>query len=287
MTTRAKQTAIAATAALALASGVYALGSQADDGSAQAARAAGATTTTTTTDTGPRGWRDGPGGPGGPGLDTLAQKLGVSVAKLQSAFQAVKPSGDRRGDRRAAFTKALATELGVSTTQLTAALDKLRPPEPGGRHGDGPAGFAKALGAALGIDAAKVRAALDANRPQQGSPPSLDGLAKSLGVSTTTLQAALQKVGPPMGPGHGPGGPGGPEGRGPKGPPAAALAKELGLPPAKVTAALTKLRASMEKEHAAKRAAFTAALAKQLGIPQAKVAAAFASLPHDGPGDRP
>ncbi len=81
-------------------------------------------------------------------------------------------------------------------------------------------------------------------------------------------------------------GPGGPGPRG-FGPSAAALAKALGVPQAKVTAALAKLRATMEKREAARRDAFAAELAKRLGISEEKVKAAFASLPHHGPGDRP
>ena len=91
---------------------------------------------------GPMVMRAHHGGPGGPmraGGDELAEALGVSEEKLQSAFEAIR--GDvgpahRRGDgpptraERTALhdklTAALAQELGLSEAQVEAAFEKVQ-----------------------------------------------------------------------------------------------------------------------------------------------------------------
>jgi biotin operon repressor len=64
--------------------------------------------------------------PGPPDMSTLAQKLGVSTAKLQQAMQAIRPSGTTppSPDTMAA---ALAKQLGISTSKVQAALESVRP----------------------------------------------------------------------------------------------------------------------------------------------------------------
>jgi len=271
MTTRSKQVAAATTAAVALASGAYALGSQAGGGSAEAQSAS------STQKSPPRGGRDcAPG----PRVDALASRLGVEPAKLRAALAGIRQDSGGPAARRADLAKTLAGDLGVPVEKVTAALEKLRP---GGPRAGRRAGFVAALAAALGKQRSEVRAALRENRPESGPggpPPSLDGLAKALGVSTSKLQAALLQVGPPMWRGGGPGGPPGPGGPIGLDRRAAALAKELGVDEAKVTASLQKFRAARRQELAS-------ALAKRLGLDESKVLAAIDSLPHDGPGDRP
>src|SRR5215210_5107750 len=114
MTPRTKKTAAALCGALVLASGAYALGSEAGDGAALAGSTA------------PSARQAGAHGPGDRrhDLSELAGRLGVSEAKLRAALQDLRP--DRRDDRHAALAKALADELGVSVGKVEAALEKLR-----------------------------------------------------------------------------------------------------------------------------------------------------------------
>ncbi|MDA0164497.1 hypothetical protein OM076_29775 [Solirubrobacter ginsenosidimutans] len=70
-------------------------------------------------------------------------------------------------------------------------------------------------------------------QPPQGGGMDVSALADALGVTTTKLQAAMQKVMPQ---------PGEQRQSGSRGDMAATLAKELGLPESKVSAALQKLR---------------------------------------------
>src|SRR3954454_10813120 len=166
MTPRTKKTAAALSGALVLASGAYALGSQTGDGSALAGQNANA----------PRpgghgfGYGPGPGRPGfrgGPrqALADAAKKLGVSQDKLLAALKKLRD--DRKGkadDLRAAFAKALATQLGIPESKVDAALAKRGPDKKlrrDGHRGDMRAAFAKQLAAKLGITEAKVRSALD------------------------------------------------------------------------------------------------------------------------------
>ena len=204
MTRRAKTLGIALTGAAALASGSYALGTQSGDGTATAQ---GSRSTSVATDR----------GPGHPGcndarLEAIAKKLGVTTAKLRAAFEALRPER-RAGDPRARFASELAKALGLPVAKVTAALSKLRPDQGGG----GPRGGHRG--------------------PGRGGPH-----------------------GGPLGGGRG------------GGARAAALAKELGVETADLQAALDKLRT-------AKRDAFAAALAKRLDLPVARVKDALAERP--------
>jgi biotin operon repressor len=295
MTPRTKKTAAAVSGALILASGAYALGSQAGDGSALA----GTTPSSSTTNqAGPYG--PGPGRRGDPGRDLtdLAGRLGVSEAKLRTALDDLRPDRNAKDDHHAALAKALGDALGLSAAKVTAALEKLHGPDKqhgSDRRGDPRDGFEAALATKLGVDPAKVRSAFDALRPpagrRQGGPPDLAALAQKIGVSEAKLRSAIADLRPggPGGPrpgGPGPGGPGGPRpgGRfGPGGPADdSALAKALGVTQAELRAAMTKIRGTLEQQEQTERDAFAAKLAAKLGISEAKVKEVIGSEPHHG-----
>src|SRR3954452_15044533 len=276
MTPRTKKTAVALSGALVLASGAYALGSQAGDGAALA----GSTTASSAQQSG-RHFGPGPGRPGGPARDLsgLAGRLGVSEAKLRAALEDLRP--DRRDDREGAVAKALAGALGLSTDKVQAALEKLhgqRKLKRDDRRADGRDAFAQALATKLGVSVGKVRAGLEAVRPDRrgAGPPDLGTLAQKIGVSEARLRAALDDVRP------------GERGRdrrhdGPAfGPAGAALAKALGVSEARLRAAVEKIRPALEKQHEAERDAFIAKLADKLGVPEAKVKDAIGAEPHHG-----
>jgi Clp amino terminal domain, pathogenicity island component len=274
MTPRTKKTAAALSGALVLASGAYALGSQASDGAALA----GSTTASSSQQ---------PGRPFGRGhhrddLSGLAGRLGVSQAKLHAALADLRP--DRRDDHEGVVAKALAGALGLSTVKVQAALEQLhgqRKLKRDDRRADGRDAFAQALATKLGVSAAKVRAGLEAVRPDRrgAGPPDLGTLAQKIGVSEAKLRAALDDVRPGRpgrpgrdrdhdGPGFGPGG--------------AALAKALGVSEARLRAAFEKIRPALEKQHQAERDAFIAKLAGKLGVSEAKVKDAIGAEPHHG-----
>ncbi|MEO8686945.1 MAG: Clp protease N-terminal domain-containing protein [Solirubrobacteraceae bacterium] len=277
MTPRTKKTAAALSGALVMASGAYALGTQTGDGTALAGGK-------TTSSAGPQAGAP-PGRPGGPrDLSGPAAKLGVTEAKLRAALQDLRPDrGARKDEHQAALAKALATELGVDEAKVTAALDQL--------HGDRLQRFDNALAAKLGIDAAKARAAFDALKPAPGAgpgpgaKPALGDLATKLGVSEDKLRSALADLRPgprPGGPGKGFGKGFGKRAGGPGGPGGGALAKELGVTPAKLRAAMQKIRGDLDKQHQAERDAFVTKLAAKLGVSEAKVKDVIGSEPHHG-----
>ncbi len=291
MTPRSKKTAAALSGALVLASGAYALGSQAGDGSALA----GSKTPS------PQAAPPGPGRHGGPrDLSAVAGRLGVTEDKLRAALQDLRP--DRKAakdDRRDELAKALAGELGLTTDKVQAALEKFKGERKAGgreRRGDRLHRFDTALATRLGVDPAKVRAAFDSLRPgggRRGGPPDLADLAGKIGVSEDKLRSALADLRPGPGGRPGPGrrgkfGPGGPGKLGaggrhhPGGPALAALAKELGVTQAKLTAAMEKVRGQFATTRKADRDAFVAKLAAKLGISEAKVKEAIGSEPHHG-----
>jgi hypothetical protein len=150
---------------------------------------------------------------------------------------------------------SIAKTLGVTTEQLQAALDAARPT---GQPDRGRADLAAELAGALNADAAKIQSILEANRPTAPSGDRGD-----------------RRDGPGPGPGDRPGG-----GRpGPDhGALVAALAKGLGLDEATVKAALDKLAASHEAEHAARETALYAAIAKSLGVDASAVQQAFEAV---------
>jgi Clp amino terminal domain, pathogenicity island component len=152
MTTRRKQAAIALTGAVALASGAYALGSQAGGGTAGAA-----------------GTPDDPKPPalvrsGAPqfafGLDRLADRLGVDESDLRDALEDVRPDPPDPGDIRDDFAKALADELGIEQSRVEEALERVREKAADTfeqRHED----FVQRLADRLNLDPDKVEDALD------------------------------------------------------------------------------------------------------------------------------
>jgi ClpA/ClpB-like protein len=227
MKPRSTKTAlIALGGSVALASAAYGIGSATGGGNSGAATAQGA---------GPaRGtrvmWLDREG--------SLAKRLGVTEARLQAAFDAIRTKEQQSGhDPRSEFENALAGALGVPLSKVQDAFNKLETQHRAAEEARR-AAFAGKLASALGLDQAKVKSALDAVRP----PDFLDALAGKLGVDPAKLRGALEKVRPagPMGgpppfagpPGEHPGmrffhkrfgprrfGPGGPGRFGPGGPP--------------------------------------------------------------------
>jgi transcriptional regulator with XRE-family HTH domain len=248
--TRGKQTTVLALAgAVALASGAYALGTQADDGSA-AARGASGDPVGYGHGFGPGGPRFGPGRPDGPGLrlgfDDLADRLGVEEAALRDALEDI--AADREGD----FAQRLADALNVDRAKVEQALENARPDRPHRPHP--PEAFAAALAKELGVSTAKVRAALRERRGRPGGP---DDLADALGVSEERLREAFRAViGDKVRPRFG------------------NLAKELGVTQAQLEAAFEKLR----DEHDDLRDEFAQALADRLNLDVAKVQDALEDL---------
>jgi hypothetical protein len=142
-----QRTAVALTAAIALASGAYALGSQAGDGAAAAASGAAD----------PRPPFDHRGGP--PGLSGLADRLGVEEDALQDAMRDLRGAMAPPGPPGEEFAKELADELGTTEAKVEAALERVRARherELEARHAE----FAKQLAERLKLDAADVEEAL-------------------------------------------------------------------------------------------------------------------------------
>jgi transcriptional regulator with XRE-family HTH domain len=274
MTMRTKRTAMAVAGAVGLASGAYALGSQAGDGAAVAKDSTRATARAAFLHGGPRS---------GLGLDTLASRLGVEPSELRTALEDIRADLPRPQDHHEELAAALADVLGLPAAKVAAALEKLHAAH-AGRRGGPPAEFVNSLAKALGLDAAKVRSALETLRGDprgrgrhHGGPPRLDDLARALGVDEVKLRAALEKL-PPARPTRR-------DRRG--GPRVRELADALGVDAATLRAAFEKLRARMEFEHAARRDAFAAALAQRLKLPVSRVKEVLASLPHPGPPGPP
>ena len=152
MTTQKQKAALALTGAVALASGAYALGAQADDGSAVAA---GTPKTTFA--------HHGPGRPGGPFGGLLAEKLGVSEAKLRAALEDIRGDLPKPREMRDEFAKELATELGSTEAKVKAALERIRAKHEAEfkEHRDA---LAEELAKRLNLDVSKVKEALETPR---------------------------------------------------------------------------------------------------------------------------
>jgi biotin operon repressor len=203
-----------------LASGAYAIGAQQGDGGAVAATVASAGADRDVVEPaafpGPPGARGaairarvaGPcrgGPPFGPDLEGLADKLGVSQAKLRAALRDVRPSGPPpRFHRSGRPGQDLAAALGVSESKLRAALESIRHDRRGDREN-----FPKALADALGIEESKVRDALEklhADREAQHEKMRDEfagKLADALGIPKSRVLDALPSM--PHPPRHGPG----------------------------------------------------------------------------------
>jgi AraC-like DNA-binding protein len=242
MTRRKQTTALALAGAIALASGAYALGTQADDGSAVAdnGRAAG------------YGHGFGPGRVGGnglrPGFDDLADRLGVDEAALRSALE------DIANERKDDFAQRLADALKIDRAKVEQALEDMRPERPRVRP---PQAFAAALAKELGVSTAKVRAALEKRRGHAGDP---GDLAADLGVSEQELREAFHAVFGKLRPPHRRFGD---------------LANELGVTQAQLDAALDELKA----QHEELRDELAKELADRLNLDVAKVKEALETTP--------
>ncbi len=281
MTPRTKKITAAVGSAAVLASAAYGLGTQAGDGAASA-DSAGQGTTRDHTMAAPGPMRREFG------LGRLASRLGVDKAALRKALdeiRAERPEGAGPGGP----AKNLADALGVPVEKVRSALKTLRQ-DHRAQRGDRRDGFLAAVAKSLGVSEDKVSSALEKLGPGHGPPPGpptdrparLAAAAKELGVSEAKLRAALRDARPDFGPGGRPGKSGGPGHAGPGGPLAADLAKALGLSADKVQAALAK-------QGEARRDEFAKKLADKLGIPEAKVKAALPARPlgppfgHHGP----
>jgi biotin operon repressor len=283
MTPRTKKTAAALSGALVLASGAYALGSQAGDGSALAGSPANASRQPAGYGFGP-----GPGFRGGPrqALAAAAKQLGVSEDKLIAALEKLRDERkDKADDLRAAFAKSLAGELGIPEAKVEAALDERAGARKGvrklrrdGHRGDMRDAFAKQFAAKLGVSEAKVRSALDEQHKNgRPGPPDFAALAKSLGVTEAKLRDALQSLRPPAGrPGPGPGF----DRRGFRDEKLSALAKDLGVSQSKLESALKGIRDDLKAQRDKAIDEFATDLAKELGVSKAKVDAVIDSLHH-------
>ena len=213
MTSGKRTTAFALAGAIALASGAYALGNEAGDGSAEAAKG----------DQVRHGQGFGPPGRPGfrPGFDDLADRLGVEEADLREALE------DIADGRKAQFAQRLADALNVDRAKVEQAFENLRPERPARPHVRRPAALAASLAKELGLSTAKVRAALE----QRHGPGEL---ADALGVSEERLREAFHAV---MG-----------KPRRLHRPALSNLAEELGVTQAQLDAAFEKLRDDFARE---------------------------------------
>jgi DNA-binding MarR family transcriptional regulator len=189
---RGKTIGLALAGAVALASGAYALGSQAGDGSATAsdnqagldARFEGGPPGVPVPPGAVQGdrvihFRGGPGGPGRPGgpgvgffgLGNLADKLGVSKSKLSGALKELRKADPPNPKQaRDDFSAALAKELGIDQSKLDDALEAVRKRMEQAMS-DRRDAFAQKLADKLGISADKVKQALSAPGPFERRHP--------------------------------------------------------------------------------------------------------------------
>lgn len=141
----------------------------------------------------------------------------------------------------------IAGKLGITGDALKTAMDKVKPQRPAGddgdRRGHGPDGLAADLAKELGVDSADVLKILEANRPERPATPPAPGEAPP--------KPNLSKL-------------------------VTALASGLNKDEATVQAALDKLRAAHEAEHADRGPGkMFDALATELGKSSADVRKAF------------
>jgi hypothetical protein len=150
--------------------------------------------------------------------------------------------------------QSIASKLGVTTTQLQAAIAANRPARPTGARTDRRDGMATELATALGADATKVASILEANRPARPSAPPSSSTQRPAKPDDSALVTAL--------------------------------ASGLNLEQSAVQVALAKVQAAHQAEHEARDAARYAALAKTLGVDAAKVKAAFEAVRPAPPAGR-
>ena len=131
---------------------------------------------------------------------------GVGAAQAASGTSD-RPAGPRGGHHALSTTQlqTIASKLGVTTAQLQTAIDANQPSRPDGRRGED---MAATLAAALGVETAKVQTILDANRPAQrparpargaksGKPDNgrlVTALAAGLNLDEATVKAAFAKL---------------------------------------------------------------------------------------------
>ena len=188
---------------------------------------------------------------------------GISAASAASTSSAGSPgsrparSGPRPGGPMpAAALDAIAQALGVTSAQLTAALEATRPAKPAaGTRPDRGAGLASELATALGVDAAQVKTILDASRPAKPAAG-----ARTKGKRGKPDDSKL----------------------------IAALASGLNIDQATVQAAFDTIEAAHTAEHDAREATMYAAIATKLGVSAEAVKTAFeANRPVKPGGPRP
>lgn len=195
MTSSKKTVALALTGAVALASGAYALGSQAGDGDASAARSSNSTQPAAPPYGGPPGRWHGPR----PDLSGLADRLGVDEADLRAALEDIRADRPDPQKLRDDFAKELADALGIDVAKVTAALDKLRPTRGDCSRERGPA--TAALAKALGVTQAQLRAAFEKVRAAKEKEFAdrrdafAEALAKRLGLDASKVKKALETPG--------------------------------------------------------------------------------------------
>ena len=96
-----------------------------------------------------------------------------ALAATKGGAPGNRAPGEGRGHGRGLDAQALADALGVSVEKVTSALEELKPAE--GARPD-PAQFAAKLATALGVDEAQVQEALKSLRPEHARPmPSTSG----------------------------------------------------------------------------------------------------------------
>src|SRR5215211_5610717 len=180
MRTPRRTTAIILTGAVVLASGAYAIGTQAGGGSADA-----------------RDSRAGaPPFPPGEPFDALADALGKSTEEVEKALE------QRHEAEQSAFAKRLAAALDLDPADVEAALEKVM--DGAGRGGPQPPGdFIDDLVSELGVSTDRLEDALREVRPPGrhadcGGPgpvgPDVSGLAAALGVTPAELRSALRDM---------------------------------------------------------------------------------------------
>ena len=173
--------------------------------------------------------------------------LGIAQAATGTAAGGADRPAQRQGGgpMSSATLAKIAAQLGVSTTQLKAAMTATKPADRTDRR----AAMATELATALGADVAKIQTILDANRPTRPAGAKPAGV-RPAGPKPTGARPSNTKL-------------------------VAALASGLGIDEATVKAAFSKIEAAHKSEQTARQATMYAALAKELSLSTDAVQAAF------------